>query len=125
MTNLDVGVGSARVGVLDKPKVIKGSIIKAKYKKEYKKLGGLCGDDMSCELTSATTIGADEKGNVKTCLLKLREIATANGVWKDSYSKLNPGQQRMTIGNCLRHKMERGEKVTIGKVVMGGEDLDK
>lgn len=125
MTNLDVGLGSARVGVLEKPKVIKGSIIKAKYKKEYKKLGGLCGDDVSCELTNATTVGADDKGNVKTCLKALREIAVLNGVWKESYGRLNPGQQRMTVGNCLRHKMERGDRIVIGKRTMGGEDLEK
>lgn len=124
MTNLDVGVGSAHIGLLDKPKVIKGSIIKSKYKKEYKKLGGLCGDDMSCELTAATTPLAID-GKVKTCLKTLRDIAIANGVWKDTYGKLNAGQQRMTVGNCLRHKIERGEKVTIGNKTMGGYEEDE
>lgn len=119
MTDLSVGVGSAS-GSYDKPKMIKGSIIKKKYKQEYKKLGGLCGDEMSGELTAATTPLALD-GKVKTCLKTLRDIAIANGVWKDSYAKLNPGQQRMTVGNCLRNKIARGEKVIVGKRVMGGE----
>lgn len=118
MANLDVGVGSLG-SMLSKSKVIKGSIIKKKYKQQYKKLGGLCGDEVSCELTAATTPLAED-GKVKTCLKTLRDIAIANGVWKDTYSKLNPGQQRMTVGNRLRNKIIAGEVITIGKRTMGG-----
>lgn len=122
MTSLDVGVGSLG-SMLSKPKVIKGSIIKKKYKQQYKKLGGLCGDEVSCELTAATTPLAED-GKIKTCLKTLREIAIANGVWKDSYNALNPGQQRMTIGNRLRNKIIAGEAITIGKRTMGGYTED-
>ena len=43
-------------------------------------------------------------------------VAKVNGVWKDSYAKLGPGQLRMTVGNHLRRKMAAGLPVVIGNV---------
>lgn len=48
----------------------------------------------------------------------LRAIAIENGVWKDRYADLEPGQLRMTIGNLLRRKLEAGAPVKIGKYTL-------
>lgn len=123
MANLDVGVGSVALDVFSEPPKRTGNIIKKKYKEKYRPLSGLCGDDMSCELTAYVNAGNID-GKPHMDLELLQRVAKANGVWKDSYSKLNPGQQRMTIGNCLRHKIERGEKVTVGKRTWDPEKED-
>jgi hypothetical protein len=39
------------------------------------------------------------------------QLAAANGVWDPSYSMLNAGQQRMTVGNRLRSLARKGTKI--------------
>lgn len=93
-------------------KVIKGSIIKSKYKERYKKHGMSCGDLIASELTLYVMVL--DQGKARLDLKKLREVAEINMVWKDRYIHLNPGQQRMTIGNCLRQKYAAGDQIDIG-----------
>lgn len=96
-------------------KVVKGSIIKPQYKQKYKKNGDYsCGDFLSEELRGY--IAVQIKGRMMVSLERLKEVAMVNQVWKPSYEKLNPGQQRMTIGNCLRNKLANGIAVDIGGV---------
>lgn len=46
----------------------------------------------------------------------LKELAIANGVWKDSYGKLNPSLLRMTVGNQLQLKLDACQPVRVGDV---------
>lgn len=94
---------------------IKGSIIKTKYKDRYKKNGGSCGDEIAEELTAYVVVF--DRGKARLDLKRVREVAEVNGLWKDSYSKLNPGQLRMTIGNRLRVKRATGDQINIGGAV--------
>ena len=105
-------------------KIIKGSIIKDKYKAIYKKNGFSCGDMVAEEIKEYVTIR--EPGRpVYMCEIRLKEIAVKNGVWKDSYGNLNKGQRRMTIGNCLRALYKDGKKLDIGGVVLFDEALQE
>lgn len=104
-------------------KVVKGSIIKPKYKAKYKANGDYsCGDQLAQEIREY--VAQTVQGRVIVNLIRLKEIAATNGVWKDSYAKLNAGQQRMTIGNCLRNKMNNGEGVDIGGCVLDPLERD-
>ena len=99
--------------VKDPNKVIKGSIIKPQYKAKYKKNGDYsCGDDLALEIKAYIS----PKGKVDLKLL--REIAEVNMVWKESYARLNAGQQRMTIGNRLRSKYKNGDRLDIGGAIL-------
>ena len=93
-------------------KVIKGSIISKKYVDRYKKTGYSCGDILSEEIREYIMV--IDQGRAHIDLKKLRQIADDNGVWRDSYVKLNPGQQRMNIGNRIRAKYKNGERIMIG-----------
>ena len=68
------------------------------------------------ELKSYTSIIDGKSARID--LDKVRAVATANDVWDDSYHKLNPGLQRMTIGNKLRNKINKGLRVKIGQVTI-------
>lgn len=92
--------------------VIKGSIIKSKYRDKYKKTGYSCGDVIAEELREYVVVLVE--GRSRVSLDRLREVAVVNAVWRDSYAVLNPGQQRMTIGNRLRSKYNNGERIDIG-----------
>lgn len=97
-------------------KVIKGSIIKSKYRERYKKNGDFsCGDDIADELRAV--IAEVHKGKMRVDLAKLKAVAVKNTVWKESYGLLNAGQQRMTIGNRLRAKFKMGEELDIGGAI--------
>lgn len=103
------------VAVAILPKIIKGSIIKSKYKDKYKKFGYSCGDDIADELR-AYLVGL-KNGKTFVDTIKLKKVAEDNGVWRDSYALLNVGQQRMNIGNRLRNKYANGEKIDIGGAI--------
>jgi len=96
----------------DTPRVIKGSIIKTKYKQQYKANGGNCGDTVAEELAEYVTVVENKRPRLD--LDRLRQVAKDNGLWKDSYSALNPGQMRMTVGNRLRVKYQSGAQIVIG-----------
>lgn len=94
---------------------IKGSIIKNKYKTKYKANGGSCGDEVAEELTAYVVVM--DRGKARTDLKRLRQVAEDNGIWKDTYINLNPGQLRMTIGNRLRVKRTAGDAIDIGGAI--------
>ena len=72
-----------------------------KKKEEYKKV-----------FTSANRL----KAALRSYDGDLKEVAVVNGVWKDSYAKLNSGLLRMTVGNQLQMKLDACQPVRIGKV---------
>ncbi|HEV7275221.1 MAG TPA: hypothetical protein VGN80_02940 [Devosiaceae bacterium] len=76
------------------------SVVSADYKREHKP------DDLGQRLSKAVA-GAGGKVDRN----KLRAVAVANGVWNPAYENLNPGQARMNVGNRLRAKVKRGERV--------------
>lgn len=96
-------------------KPISRSIIKSKYKDRYKKNGFSCGDDISSELGIYCKVIKNSRLVVD--VVKLKEVAIKNEVWKESYSNLNIGQQRMTIGNRLRVRYQAGDVVDIGGAI--------
>lgn len=95
-------------------RIIKGSIIKSKYREQYKKHDFSCGDDIADEIRAY--IAVVKGGKMRVDLARLKEVAVKNNVWKESYGLLNAGQQRMTIGNRMRAKFKMGEELDIGGV---------
>lgn len=98
------------------PKV--GNIVPAKYKARYAEHGGSSGDEI------ANLLGTEcqgEKGKIDTA--KLVAVGAANGIDVNTrWGHLNVGQQRMNLGNVLRGRRKRGEKVVIGKTVFEAVD---
>lgn len=92
--------------------VIKGSIVKSQYRAKYKANNFSCGDLISDELRAFIAVLKD--GRMLVDLVRLRQVADDNAIWKATYSNLNTGQQRMTIGNRLRAKYEEGLEIIIG-----------
>jgi hypothetical protein len=93
------------------------SIVPQVFKVRYAKHQGTCGDDMALELKAETTLPSG-----KLDLPRLKEIADQNGLNTDKYTKLNPGQWRMNIGNRLRGMLDRGEDVVVGTRRFQAED---
>jgi hypothetical protein len=71
------------------------SVVPVKYRERYE--NGSCGDALSKRLRAHIVT---KDGTIDAA--KLKTLAQLNGVWKDSYAKLNVGMQRMTCGNALR-----------------------
>lgn len=104
-------------------RVVKGSVVKKKYREQYKAKGTFsCGDIVADELREYVTKLVNMRP--MTDLVKLREVADANGVWDDRYGRLNPGMQRMNIGNRLRSLIAQGRtNVHIGGTPIIDPDL--
>lgn len=115
-------LATVSVGVPAKPQEqIKGSIVKGKYREQYRKNGYSCGDDLADELRAYLEVRIGGKATINLELL--RKVADDNKVWKATYANLNPGQRRMTIGNCLRNKYKNGDKLDIGGVILFDPEL--
>lgn len=89
-----------------------GSKIKPKYKAKYAANGDprSCGDDFAkafAAMVTKTNLSGQQVCDVEL----LRKIADKNDAWQDKYSSLNIGMQRMNVGNRLRAKIKRGEKI--------------
>jgi hypothetical protein len=95
-------------------KIIKGSIVKNKYKVTYKANGGHCGDRIAEELEEYVRVRVGSQ--LRTSVERLKEVAKDNGLWLERYLGLNVGQLRMTIGNRLRVKYNEGAEIVIGGV---------
>lgn len=76
------------------------SIVPLAAKARYAAHGGTCGDEL-----------AEAFAAVDPALWA--QVATQNGVDFGRWSHLNPGQQRMNLGNVLRGKLRRGEQVRV------------
>lgn len=90
------------------------SIVKKKYKTQYKPFHATCGDSMSRQITQCVkhqvtivTKSGKSKKVFRTDPAKLKRLAKLNGCWRDEYAMLNVGQQAMNVGNRMR-KLERG-----------------
>ena len=59
-----------------------------------------CGDDLAVALLGLT-------------LAECQSCAAENDIDHIRWAHLNPGMQRMNIGNALRHKLKKGEKISI------------
>lgn len=91
------------------------SIVPPRYKVAYRKFHDTCGDAYIAAFELATH---DEDG--KLDLNALHSVAKANGVDPSRWAKLNPGQQRMCIGNVLRGLQAHGTDVKIGSETFAG-----
>ena len=85
------------------------SIVPKKYKARYRPFHQTCGDDISTRLAEHVKVRTED--GIRVDLEKLRRFADANGCWQDKYERLNPGQQRMNVGNRLRAKVAKGHVV--------------
>lgn len=81
------------------------SVVPGKYKARYAAAGhaGTCGDELASWLTSATMTPTGVN------LGALRFIGSLNGIDVEKrWGHLNPGMQRMNLGNVLRNKAKLG-----------------
>jgi hypothetical protein len=86
------------------------SVVPAAYKAQYKERGDAtsCGDNVASKLKAAIL---DKKAGGMS-LAKLAKIGKLNDVdVAEKWGHLNPGMRRMNLGNVLRAKAKRGEKV--------------
>ena len=77
-----------------------------KYRDRYKEHGGSCGDELSIKLKQF--LAAPDGGIDRP---KLEALAKKNDCWKSTYSALDNGRARMTVGNSLRALVRRGAKL--------------
>ena len=89
------------------------SVVKPKYRKLYKQkpIKNTCSDDLVVQLREyLETEILDDQGEFVRYGIdteKLRRFAIYNGLWDEKYSRLNPGMQRMNVGNRLRAKLRK------------------
>ena len=89
------------------------SKISAKKKNEYGK-DQHCGDELALILKEYC------KGRVAEAVI---EIGRANNIdVQKKYGNLNPGMQRMNLGNVLRNRIRNGYKVVIGNDIWNKEE---
>lgn len=86
------------------------SVVKKKYKTEYKPHKMTCGDDFAARVTSYITVPHKGK-KTRIDAQKLRALAEANDCWDDRYAGLNPGMQRMNVGNRLRNRFNKKQEI--------------
>ena len=89
----------------------RGSKVPPAYKARYKLRGDpdSCGDDFAKEFASTVTTMNGTKPICNVALLE--EIAERNEIDFQRYEQLNPGMKRMNVGNKLRARIKRGEKL--------------
>lgn len=92
------------------------SVVKAKYKAQYKPTKNRCGDELSHRMNEHCSREADD-GEMKINLDALRKFAKANGCWVEGYASFksrtggwNGGFAMMNTNNRLRAKLRRLEK---------------
>lgn len=91
------------------------SIVPLAMRQKYAETNNSCGDAFAEALAAAVQSPKGEKSKKNVLDLgKLEQVATSNGIDFGKFSHLNPGQQRMNVGNVLRGKAYAGEVVTIG-----------
>lgn len=86
------------------------SIVKRKYRQQYKPFKHTNGDDLAMQLKKYLTIEAEDGSDMIDIVL-LKRFAQANECWDAKYGSLNPGQQRMNVGNRLRSKVRKGHDI--------------
>lgn len=94
-----------------------GTVVPLSYKEKYKAAGDptSCGDEVANAFKAHVTVGKQMSPTM------LRQVANENGLDSklDEYQdkNLNPGMQRMNIGNVLRGRAKRGEMVKVGETI--------
>lgn len=83
------------------------------YREKYRQFDDSCGDEVA-ELLRAHTGKTNKDGKSVLDVKALQTVAKTNGIDLKKYAHLNPGHQRMCIGNVLRGMITRGETVKIG-----------
>jgi hypothetical protein len=102
---------------------VSGSRVKEQYKAAYEMtdLPGTCGDEMAKAFADYVL---DDEG--KLDLGRLIAVGHANGVdVEDRWGGRNPGMKRMNLGNVLRGKFRRFERVEIGAAVFQAEKTEE
>ena len=89
-----------------------GNVVAEEYRKRYGSAQN-CGDEMAAVFKDFVT-SVDEAGKEFCDYRKLVEVADANKVDVERWGHLNIGMRRMNVGNVLRGKVKRGEKVVVG-----------
>jgi hypothetical protein len=96
-----------------------GNVVPEKYRQKYGKAQN-CGDEMALALKEyVTVVGKNEKGKeVELCDIDLlAEVALSNGLSLDPWDHLNIGMKRMNLGNVLRGRLNKGQRVQVGAQV--------
>jgi hypothetical protein len=109
-------------GTKGEPKTfaVTGNIVKKQYRQAYGRKQR-CGDALSEALSGYCNEPTGRGTQTKLSLVKLKDVAHANSVWKDKYDDLNDGQVRMTVGVRLRSLIRHGTDVTIGDRILKGD----
>jgi len=104
-----------------------GNIVPEKYRKRYGKEQN-CGDEVALVFKDFVTVTVSVDGkDVEQCSeTALVEVCDFNGVDYHKWDHLkNIGMKRMNLGNILRGKIKRGEKVVIGSRVWEAREPEK
>lgn len=94
----------------DEEEKVSRSIVPAKYRQRYRPHDDRCGDELA-ERISDAICSPDEKGRMRVDEAKLAKLAEANGLDASKWAHLNPGHQRMCLGNRLRAKARKGVEI--------------
>lgn len=86
------------------------SIVKRRYRDTYRSndTSHTNGDEIATQMREYLNVEGKD-GVIRIDTAKLKRFAKANGCWQDSYANLNPGQQRMNVGNRLRRRIRKEE----------------
>lgn len=98
------------------------NVVPEKYRKRYGAKQN-CGDDMALTLKDFVTKQDDKAKNFCDTAL-LQHVADQNGVSLAAWSHLNLGMQRMNLGNVLRGKLNKGQRVEVGDQVWEARTID-
>lgn len=80
-----------------------GSVVKMKYKKLY-------GKDASCQDAMALAVNKHIRTKEGINVDRLHQVAKDNGLDMGRWEHLNIGQQSMSVRNCLRGALRRGDR---------------
>lgn len=104
-----------------------GNIVPLKYRQKYG-TPQHCGDEVALVFKDFVTVTVQigEKSVEQCSETALVEVCDANGVDYHKWDHLkNIGMKRMNLGNILRGKIKRGERVQIGERVWEAREPEK
>lgn len=99
------------------PTVQKGNVIKPQYRPAYKVSNG-CGDNIQKELAAEFLVEHPETKEPVLDVKRFKAWAKGYDVWQPKYESLNPGMQRMNVGNRIRGLIRNGATVKVGSTVL-------
>lgn len=104
-----------------------GNIVPLKYRQKYG-TPQHCGDQVALVFKDfvTVTVQVGEKAVEQCSETALVQVCDQNGVAYDRWDHLkNIGMKRMNLGNILRGKIKRGERVQIGETVWEAREPEK